>query len=338
MAETGRAVRLEGDPGLLARPAAPPHPGAARRACACSTSARRAATSGAPCATAARSSPASSPTPRCPPSAREGYDDWRAADALAAGAWDAPFDAVVCADVLEHLPRPGGAARADPRLAARRAGRLFVSLPNVANVTVRAALALRPLPLRRPRDPRPHAPALLHAPRRPRELLDGCGFRVRGRWPPPRCPTSSRCPRSARAPWRGPVRAFASGSARVWPTLFGYQFVFESDAADEGHARHPRLQRGEPDRGLHPQRRAVGARAARRLGLGGRSSSTTARPTTRSRGRAASRREEKLDLRVISLRRQPRQGRRDPRRACSRPRATRSSSRTPTSRRRSRSG
>jgi hypothetical protein len=32
----------------------------------------------------------------------------------------------------------------------------------------------------------------------------------------------------ARAPWRGPVRAFASGSARVWPTLFGYQFVIES--------------------------------------------------------------------------------------------------------------
>jgi hypothetical protein len=24
------------------------------------------------------------------------------------------------------------------------------------------------------------------------------------------------------------VRAFATGSARIWPTLFGYQFVFEA--------------------------------------------------------------------------------------------------------------
>ena len=38
-------------------------------------------------------------------------------------------------------------------------------------------------------------------------------------------------PALGRAPWRGPVRALASGTARVWPTLFAYQFVYEATKA-----------------------------------------------------------------------------------------------------------
>jgi hypothetical protein len=33
---------------------------------------------------------------------------------------------------------------------------------------------------------------------------------------------------AGRPPFRGSVRAAALAAARVWPTMFGYQFVFEA--------------------------------------------------------------------------------------------------------------
>jgi hypothetical protein len=35
-------------------------------------------------------------------------------------------------------------------------------------------------------------------------------------------------PIASRAPLVGPIRLFAQATARAWPTLFGYQFVFEA--------------------------------------------------------------------------------------------------------------
>ena len=35
-------------------------------------------------------------------------------------------------------------------------------------------------------------------------------------------------PALGRGPLAGPVRAFASGTANLWPTMFGYQFVLEA--------------------------------------------------------------------------------------------------------------
>ena len=166
------------------------------------------------------------PDPALPASAREGYDDWRAADALAAGTWSQPFDAVVCADVLEHLARPEellGSIRGW----LREAGTLFVSVPNVANVTVRAALAAGRFPYA-DRGILDRTHLRFYTRRTACELLASSGFAPRS-VAATAMPYELGHPLVAKVPWRGPVRAFASGSARVWPTLFGYQFVIEAE-------------------------------------------------------------------------------------------------------------
>ncbi|MCW3041578.1 MAG: class SAM-dependent methyltransferase [Solirubrobacterales bacterium] len=60
-------------------------------------------------------------------------------DVLARAAEHGPYDAIVCGDVLEHLPHPNATLRA---LASQLApdGRVVVSVPNVAHWTGRRAL------------------------------------------------------------------------------------------------------------------------------------------------------------------------------------------------------
>jgi predicted TPR repeat methyltransferase len=165
------------------------------------------------------------PDPAVPASAHHGYDEWHSADALSAGDWPGAFDVVVCADVLEHLPEP-------ERLLARISrwlapgGTLFVSLPNVANLSVRASILFgRFRYAERGILDRTHLRFYTLA--SGRELLEGAGFRVRD-YSPTAMPYELALPALARRPWAGPVRALASGSARLLPRLFGYQFVFEA--------------------------------------------------------------------------------------------------------------
>ena len=162
--------------------------------------------------------------PGLPESAREGYDDWRPADLLDCGSWPEPFDVVVFADVLEHIARPEEVlARAREWL--RDGGRLFVSLPNVANVTVRAALLTgRFAYADRGILDRTHL--RFYTRRSARRLIEDAGFavlEVRATSMPYEL-ALPRLPGSGTALLRG----FANASARVWPTLFGYQFVFEA--------------------------------------------------------------------------------------------------------------
>ncbi len=165
------------------------------------------------------------PDASLPPSCREGYDDWRATDALSAGGWEVPFDAVVCADVLEHLPRPEELL-ARIRAWLRPGGTLFVSLPNVANVTVRAGLLLgRFSYAERGILDRTHL--RFYTRRSARALVEGGGFRV-GSVAATAMPYELALPALGRPPLSAPVRGFAAATARLWPTLFGYQFVIEA--------------------------------------------------------------------------------------------------------------
>ena len=160
-----------------------------------------------------------------PPSAREGYDDWRAVDALRAGDWDQPFDVVVCADVLEHVSDPA-ALLARIRQWLTPGGILLASIPNVANVSIRAALLLGRFEYAdRGILDRTHVSFYTRS--SGRRLLEGNGFRVVAALPTA-MPYELAIPALGRGFLAGPTRAFASGSARTWPTLFGYQFVFEA--------------------------------------------------------------------------------------------------------------
>jgi SAM-dependent methyltransferase len=165
------------------------------------------------------------PDPALPASAREGYDEWRQADALSAGDWKEPFDVVLCADVLEHLPRPEELLSRIRRWL-RPGGVLLVSLPNVANVTVRAALLAGRFPYAdRGILDRTHLRFYTRA--SACALIAGAGFRIQS-VDATAMPYELAVSLLARPPWRGPVRAFADLSARTWPTLFGYQFVVEA--------------------------------------------------------------------------------------------------------------
>ena len=166
------------------------------------------------------------PDPSLPPECRQGYDDWRATDALSAGSWEAPFDVVVCADVLEHLSRPEDLlARIRDWLAP--GGKLFVSLPNIANVTVRAALMLGRFTYRE-KGILDRTHLRFYTRRSARHLLEESGFRVRS-VAATAMPYELAAPALGRTPLVAPVRAFAKGTAKLWPTMFGYQFVIESE-------------------------------------------------------------------------------------------------------------
>ncbi len=166
------------------------------------------------------------PDPGLPAAAREGYDDWRQTDALSAGDWAEPFDVAVCADVLEHLARPEDLLARIFRWL-RPGGVLLVSLPNVANISVRAALlAGRFSYADRGILDRTHLRFFTR--KSAGSLIAGAGFRIRD-VEGTGMPFELAVPALTRPPWRAPVLAFANGAARIWPTLFGYQFILEAE-------------------------------------------------------------------------------------------------------------
>jgi predicted TPR repeat methyltransferase len=160
-----------------------------------------------------------------PASARAGYDEWRAVDALHAGEWSQPFDVVVCADVLEHLASPTALLERIHEWL-HPEGLLLVSLPNVANVSIRLALLFgRFQYAERGILDRSHLSFYTRS--SARRLLEDSGFRVES-VEPTAMPYELALPALSRTPLAGVTRGFAQLSARTWPTLFGYQFVFQA--------------------------------------------------------------------------------------------------------------
>jgi 2-polyprenyl-3-methyl-5-hydroxy-6-metoxy-1,4-benzoquinol methylase len=139
--------------------------------------------------------------------------------------WPEPFDVVVAGDVLEHVPDPEVPLAYIRKLVAPD-GLLLVSLPNVANVTVRASLLIGRFPYRS-RGILDATHLRFFTRRSARELLEKTSFRVE-RITPTAMPVELALPLLGK-PWIAPLaRGAAVAASRLLPTLFGYQFVFEA--------------------------------------------------------------------------------------------------------------
>lgn len=144
------------------------------------------------------------------------------------GPWRMPFDVVVAGDILEHLPHPQDALAAIRPLLAP-GGRLLVSLPNVANVTVRLSLLAGRFPYAE-RGILDRTHLRFYTRRSGEELLRTAGFRVE-RVRATAMPVELAVPWLGRAPLGPVVQGVSRALCAAWPTLLGYQFVYEARLA-----------------------------------------------------------------------------------------------------------
>jgi len=136
-----------------------------------------------------------------------------------------PFDVVVAGDVLEHLPDPGPVLDL-LRQHVKRDGRVLVSLPNIANVTLRLSLLAGRFEYT-PRGLLDETHLKFFTRKTGRRLLTAHGFSICSETATA-MPVELALPLLAKPPLAPLVRGGALLLARVWPALFGYQFVWEA--------------------------------------------------------------------------------------------------------------
>lgn len=153
------------------------------------------------------------------------YDRWITAPLSPGLAFDRTFDVIVCADILEHLASPESLLPAVGGWLAP-GGLLLVSLPNVANITLRfSLLAGRFTYADRGLLDRTHLRFFTR--RTGREMIESSGFRVE-RIESTAMPVELAIPLLGKRPIRPVARGLFAAAAAAWPTLFGYQFLFEA--------------------------------------------------------------------------------------------------------------
>jgi methionine biosynthesis protein MetW len=138
----------------------------------------------------------------------------------------APFDAVVCADVLEHLRDPWGALRFLGTLL-RPGGRAVLSVPNTGHWTARRALLRGRFPYaEHGLFDRTHLRFFTRA--SARDLAAAGGLRVRAeRFAPAPLPLQAHV---------SALRRLEGPAARAWPELFALQVVLECEASRQAPA------------------------------------------------------------------------------------------------------
>ena len=136
----------------------------------------------------------------------------------------APAQALVCADVLEHVPDPAALLPRLLRTYLPAGGTVLVSLPNVAHITVRLSVLFgRWQYAEKGILDRTHL--RFFTARSAAALLEGAGVRVlRRRVTSVPLPVVS----DLFSPGRplAPVHALSARITHAWPELLGYQFIF----------------------------------------------------------------------------------------------------------------
>lgn len=132
------------------------------------------------------------------------------------------FDFILCADVLEHLRDPGRLlAQLRPRLA--EGGWLVASLPNSGHAYFRWTVLRGRFPAQdRGLFDRTHLHFYTWSGWR--DLFAGAGFRLQT-VRPSGVPVGLALPRWQNTSWVHMLERLSYTSARVWKTLFAYQFV-----------------------------------------------------------------------------------------------------------------
>jgi SAM-dependent methyltransferase len=145
----------------------------------------------------------------------------------------APFDALVCGDVLEHLRDPWDALAFLATLL-RPGGTAAISVPNVAHWTGRRALLRGRFPYaEHGLFDRTHLRFFTRA--GARELARAAGLRVREeRFAPAPLPLQARV---------GALRRLEAPAARAWPELFALQVVLVAEPELSGPSRPARASR-----------------------------------------------------------------------------------------------
>lgn len=157
------------------------------------------------------------------------YDRWITSSLSPDLSFGERFDIVVCADILEHLAAPRDVLSAI-RKWLNPGGLLFVSLPNIANVTVRLSLLFGRFEYaERGILDRGHMSFFTR--QSARKMLTSEGFQVE-RVAASAMPAELAVPLLGRPPLSPIVRRGFRLAAGILPTLFGYQFVLQARAGD----------------------------------------------------------------------------------------------------------
>jgi 2-polyprenyl-3-methyl-5-hydroxy-6-metoxy-1,4-benzoquinol methylase len=142
---------------------------------------------------------------------------------LARQAGEHAFDRILLLDVLEHLVQPQRLL-AEVRPALKESGRLVVSLPNIANITVRLALLFGRFPYT-DRGILDCTHLHFYTRKTARAFLEGSGWEIVAAKTTV-MPLELVLGLDSANPLMRTITALLAAATAVFPTLLGYQFVF----------------------------------------------------------------------------------------------------------------